>query len=211
MLYKVRKALLLTDVPSFAHAYKKAAQEAGVLLTVESEWKPLYRITGEVVIAGSKYLDSINPAYYSATVLILKENESFIPYIEKGINRFIFNYQNKNELISAFYAAEKTVIHATSKDLEQVIKDSETTRYALGDYDFNFVTNKFKYRGKAIYLPESHKKFLAEWLLNGHKDNSRRMIVCNLRKKLGADFLKDIDRFGQLKGVKDEQQSKESN
>lgn len=64
----------------------------------------------------------------------------------------------------------------------------------------------FFYKGKPIYLTSAHKKYLAEWLLTGNKDNSRRMILCNLRKKFGVDFLADIDRFGQPKRrIEDEQ------
>ena len=48
-----------------------------------------------------------------------------------------------------------------------------------------------------IYLTNTIKKYLAQWLLNGKKDNSKRMILHNLRKKFGNDFLSDVDRFGR--------------
>ena len=59
--------------------------------------------------------------------------------------------------------------------------------------------------GYEFGVGDSAKRYLAEWLLNGHKDNKKRMILCNLRKRFGADFLINVDRFGQLKGGKDEQ------
>ena len=62
------------------------------------------------------------------------------------------------------------------------------TSFCIGDYDFQFDKNTFRYKGKSIYLCGSQKAYLASWLLNAHKDNSKRMILCNLRKKFGADF-----------------------
>lgn len=203
MLEKITKALLLSDVPSFSENYKALAEEINVSLSVESEWNLRYRVSAEVVVLGSKYLDKLNRSYYPIAVLILKEGESPAPYIKKGITRFIFNYKNVYELLCAFYKPEKTVIHASSKDLEIIIKDCTSTVYCFGDYDFDFAKNKFKYKGKLIYLPDSVKRYLAEWLLNGHKDNRKRMVLCNLRKKFGAEFLKDVDRFGQIKECKE--------
>ena len=202
MLEKVERALLLSDVPSFADNYKTLASEIGVSLEVEAEWNERYRVSAEVVILGSKYLPKLNQAYYSMAVLILREGESPAPYIKQGIMRFIFNYKNSYELLCALHKTGKTLIHASSKGLETVLQDSSTTRFSFGEYDFDFTRNTFKYKGKLVYFPESTKRYLAEWLLNSHKDNKKRMILCNLRKKFGSGFLKDIDRFGQIKGVK---------
>lgn len=204
MLTKVTKALLLSDVPSFADNYKALSEEMDVNLSVEAEWNVKFRVTAEVVIMGSKYIDSLNRAYYPAVVLILKEGESPIQYIKKGITRFIFNHKNNYELLLAFYKSEKIILHASSNELKDIIKGCDVLTYQFGDYDFMFDKNRFKYKGKPIYLCESAKKYLAEWLLNGHKDNSKRMILCNLRKKFGAEFLKDINRFGEVKEEKNE-------
>lgn len=203
MLIKCSKALLLSDVPSFVENYKALAEEIGVSLQVESEWNDRYRVTSEVVILGSKYLDTLNRSYYPEAVLILKEGESPAPYIKEGINRFIFNYKNNYELLCAFYKQERIVIHASSNDLKTIIKESDVLNYQFGDYNFMFDRNRFQYKGRPIYLSDSAKRYLAEWLLNGHKDNSKRMVLCNLRKKFGEGFLKDVDRFGQLKEEKE--------
>lgn len=192
----------MSDVPSFAEGYKSLAEDIGVELSVAEEWNERYRVTAEVVILGSKYLERLNRSYYPEAVLILKKGESPASYIKKGITRFIFDYQNNYELLCAFYRPEKIVLHASSNDLKTIIKECDVLRYQFGDYDFMFDTNKFKYRGKPIYLNESAKRYLAEWLLNGHKNNSKRMILCNLRKRFGEEFLRDIDRFGQMKEEK---------
>lgn len=202
MLRKCSKALLLSDVISFAENYKALANEVGVSLSVEKEWNIKYRANYEVIILGSKFLTDLNRAYYPEAVLILKEGESPAPYIKEGITRFIFNYKNNYELLCAFYKPEKVVLHASSNDLKTIIKECNVLAYNFGDYDFKFDKNRFLYKGKPIYLTDSAKRYLAEWLLNGHKDNKKRMILCNLRKKFGEEFLKDVDRFGQIKEEK---------
>ena len=199
MLKKVSKALLLSDVPSFADNYKALASDVGVELSVEKEWNDKYRVSSDIVILGSKFLKNLNKAYYSETVLILKEGESPSSYIKEGITRFIFNYKNNYELLCAFYKPEAVIIHASAGELTDIIKECNIRSYQFAEYDFRFDKNKFFYKGKPVYLPESAKRYLAEWLLNGHKDNKKRMILCNLRKRFGADFLINVDRFGQLK------------
>ena len=205
MLKKVEKALLLTDVPSFRKLYTDLAEEVGVELEAEKDWAIRYRVNADVVILGSKYLDKLNEAYYPIAVLLLKSGESPAPYIKRGISRFIFDYQNQYELFFAFFKQEATVVHASFEGLSDIIKDSGIKKFQFGDYDFQFDKNIYRYKGKPIYLCNATKKYLAEWLLNRNKENKRRMILCNLRKKFGKDFLKDVDRFGQLKGGKNEQ------
>lgn len=202
MLIKCNSALLLTDVPSFAGMYKDIAKDALVQLKVEEDWSKSYRISQDVVIAGSKYLDKINEAYISKTVLILRSDESHASFVAKGIERFIFDYQNAQELCMAFYRPDKVIVHTNNVELTDLIKTATTNCYQFGDYDFQFDKNSFKYKGKGIYLCKSQQKYLAEWLLYGNKDNKKRTILFALRKKFGQDFLKDVDRHGVLKEEK---------
>ena len=204
MLQKVSKALLISDVASFYNNYSALAEDIGVTLSVEPDWNSKYRVAADVVILGSKNIEKLNKAYYPKAVLILKEGESPAPFIKMGITRFIFNYKNKYELLTALFRVEPVIIHAADSDYDEIVKSSDVLSFCYGDYDFRFDKSQFRYKGKMIYLTDSSKKYLAQWLLNGIKDNSKRMILCNLRKKFGEDFLSDIDRFGQLKGGKDE-------
>ncbi len=204
MLVKCKTALLLSDVESFSKSYEMIAEEVGVELKIESDWSERYRLTQEVVILGSKYLDKLNSMYYPNAVLILKSDEKPYPFMQKGITRFIFDYHNQYELFTALFKAEVVTVHSSSLPLEDIIKESQVWNYTCGDYDFKFDKDTYKYKGKPIYLADAQKRYLAEWLLNGHKDNSKRMILCILRKKFGAGFLADIDRYGRLKEEKDE-------
>ena len=197
MLEKSTSVLLISDVRAFSDRYKALSDSVSISMTVECEWDTNYRVSEDTVILGSKHLAKLNRAYYPKAVLILKKDESPFQYIEQGIKRFIFNYQNDNELLFALFKSEVKILHSSSVDLKTILKDSCTVNYCFGDYDFKFDQNTFKYKGKPIYLATSQKEYLADWLLNGHKDNKKRMVICNLRKKFGSDFLKDVDRFGQ--------------
>lgn len=192
MLMKCKSALLLSSVESFSRMYTQLANGIGVRLVTESEWNRLYRVNQDVIILGSKYLDKVNESYYANAVLMLKSSEHPEDFIGKGIKRFIFDYQNANELRLALY-----------KDIT-VAKSYTISRYTFGRYDFDFGEDSFKYEGRNIYLTPTEKAYIASWLLGGHKDNAKRGILCYARKRLGSDFLKDIDRFGRIKEEKDE-------
>ena len=204
MLVKCKRALLLSNVESFSNIYRRLAEEADVELTVESEWLEKQRVTQDVVILGSKYLPKLHKMYYPSAVLILKADEKPYQYIKEGITRFIYDYQNETELTMAFFKAEAITVHSGSLDLARIIKESQLSIFQAGAYDFRFDKDKYFYKGKPIYLANAQKRYLAEWLLNGHKDNKKRMLLCTLRKKFGADFLSDVNRFGALKEEKDE-------
>ena len=205
MLVKCKRALLLSDVTSFSNMYRELADEVGVDLTVETDWTDKYRIKQEVVILGSKFLEKISKTYYSSVVLILKSDESPYPYIQQGITRFIFDYHNKYELFTALFKEEPIYVSYASMELKDLVKEYNSDSFRYKDYDFDFLGDSFRYKGKALYITKAQKRYLAEWLLNGHKDNSKRMLLFDLRKKFGNDFLREVDRHGQIEEEKDEQ------
>lgn len=200
MLTKVKTALLITEVPSFKVSYSVIAREIGVELMAEERWSSAYKVNTDVVILGSKHLEELNPAYYNLAVVILRKDENPFPYIAMGITRFIYDYKNQYELMFALYRQEKVYVHASSSSLQDLLKHSNGGLYKFGEYEFNFYGNRFLYFGKPLYITESEQKYLIEWLINGHKDNDKRMMLCNMRKKFGKEFLKDVDRHGQYKG-----------
>lgn len=202
MLKKCMKALLITDVTSFAETYQEIALDIGVELTVAEKWDVMYRLNADTVILGSKYLEYLNASYYDKAVVILKKNENPSIFMKMGITRFIFDYTNTAELTVALFKNEAVTVHTTSKSLEDIIRISRVTSFCFGEYEFRFDKNYFGYKGKPIYLCDSQKVYLAEWLLNAHKDNGKRMVLCNLRKKFGHDFLSDVNRFGQIRRSK---------
>lgn len=205
MLNKGTTALLISEVPGFAEEYQALAGEIGVRMRVEPDWKTTFRAEQDVIILGSKHLAKVNRAYYPKVRVILKPGENPASLIKQGVEHFIFDYKNKYELIIALFKSETLVVHSGSQELRTLLKDTGVTTFCLKDYDFKFDKNQYRYKGKAIYLTDSQKKYLADWLLYGFKDNKKRMVIFTLRRKFGQDFLRDIDRFGQIKGGKDEQ------
>ena len=204
MLEKCNSALLISEVESFSEIYKMVARDIGVDMTVEKEWKPRYRMSKDVVILGSKHLPDLNKAYYPMAGVILKSGENPVPYIKEGVNHFIFDYTNQYELLMALFKTPRVLVNGASQELKEMLMESGTTRFKAGAYDFRFDMNIYLYKEQPIYLQEAQKRYLAQWLLFGNKENKHRMLLCLMRKKFGEDFLKDIDRFGQLKEEKNE-------
>ena len=204
MLEKCSTALLISEVESFSESYCTIAKDVGVDMTVEKEWSVKYRMNKDVVILGSKYLPCLNRAYYPVAVVILKNNESPAPYIKEGINHFIFDFTNQYELITALFRKARILVNGASQELTEMLKGSGAVRFRIGDYDFRFDQNIYRYKEQPIYLQEAQKRYLAQWLLFGNKENKHRMLLCLMRKKFGESFLKDIDRYGRLKEEKDE-------
>lgn len=202
MLRTCSSVLLLTSVDSFAEEIGQLAEECDIKLIVEKEWNINYRLTEDVILCGSKYLEDINRAYYPNVVLILKDNENPVSFIRDGITRFIFNHKDQREFVYAFCKMDKVFVKNVTPTVRAVLQEASAVRYCFGEYDFHFGNNRFTYKGKGIYLTDGEKAYLAEWLLNGHKDNSQRMHLCLMRKKFGDDFLKDVNRFGQIKEEK---------
>ena len=157
MLQKVSKALLISDVASFYNNYSALAEDIGVVLQVEPDWNEKYRVAADVIILGSKNIENMNKAYYPKAVLILKEGESPAPFIKKGVTRFIFNYKNKYELLTALFRAEPVVLRAADSDYAEIVKSSDVLSFCYGDYNFRFDKRQFKYKGKPIYITDSSK------------------------------------------------------
>jgi len=198
MLKACSDVLLLTDVESFAERYKSIAESMNVSLDCESEWNENFRINYDRVILSSKFLPCVNRAYYDICTLILREDEKPALFIRAGVESFIFNWQSDKELAFAFFIKEKELLHC-SQQIENILHGSKVTSFCMPGYKFDFAKNRFFYQGKQIFIAEAQKKYLAEWLLNGYKDNGKRQILYSLRKKFGKEFLHNIDRNGQIR------------
>lgn len=198
MLKICSKALLLSNVPSFVKYISDISADLGIELDTADVWNINYRLNAEVIICGSKYIPYINVIDYDKVRLILKTNETVAEFIEMGITHFIFDYNNTKEVAFSFFfdAEEKQTDEMTVTD---IINKTKISRFTKGKYDFNFLTNTFKYDGVGIYLRESEKIYIAKWLFLNIKENSKRILLFNMRKKFGKDFMQDIDRLGKIK------------
>lgn len=202
MLKRCSSAFLLTSSLSLEKEYRTIAKACDVSLTVETDWNERYRITQDCIITDAQMIGKINKVYYAITSLVLTERETFLPYME-SISRFIFDATDARELMFAFLLPAVRA-EGTELSLSALLEQSNTSVYTHGSYDFHFEQDRFLYKGRAIYLTQAQKKFLANWLLYGKKDNTKRMYICTMRKGIGKDFLSDIDMVGHYKGVDNE-------
>ena len=205
MLFKCESVLLLSDVESFCDSVKNIAGRLGVKINVQSDWSRMYRVKEEIIMCGSKYIDKINEAFLNSVTVILKHDESPLPFLRMGIDRFIFDYQNEREIMIAMYKKDEDIVMSNSIDYALVLAKATSRQFVYKDYDFRFDTGYFTYKGEHIYFTDFQKCYLAKWLLLGIKDNSKRTHLYIMRRKFGKDFLKDVDRFGQVKEENDEQ------
>lgn len=203
MLQKVQSALLLTTAETFGNTVQFITTELGIDLQIEKEWGKQYKVSKEVILCSAKYLKDINEEYYKRVVVVLKPTDSIEELIEIGIERFVFNFENLQEIACAFFFPQNAVLYTHSKDLLEIVQNSCVTSFCKGDYRFDFLKDMYFYKGKEIYLKNYQKLYLAEWLLKHKKDNSRRNTLTVLRKTFGNVFLKDVDRMGKFKGEED--------
>lgn len=203
MLRICSSALLLSNVVSFVHYIAGITSDLGIKLESTDTWNINYRLNSEVIVCGSKYLPYISAADYDKVRLILKTDETVAQFIEMGITHFIFDYNNVREVAFSFYVEENEKQHS-EMTLADIVSKTKVSHFVKGKYDFNFATNAFKYDGVGIYLRESEKVYLAKWLLLNIKENDKRILLFNMRKKFGKDFMQDVDRLGKVTEEKDE-------
>lgn len=204
MLRKCSSVLLLTKDEDIAYRYAEWAGLLGVELSHEYDWNRMFRVGDDKVIADECFLGKINPMYLDRVTLIVSDTESFIEneYWD-SVDSFIFRpVSSDGTIVNSLYMQVGRLIHSSSADYRKIIEDSSVTLFKYGDYHFDFSEGRFLYKRNEMYLNNSEKKYLAEWLLHGNKDNSKRKILCNLRKKFGKGFLWDIDRTGKPKELK---------
>lgn len=204
MLQKVQNALLLTTAEKFSNTVQSITDRLGIDLQVEKAWGEKYKISQEVILCSAKYLKDINKEYYKRIIVVLKHTDSLEELIEMGIERFVFNFENLQEIACAFFFPQNKVLYTHSKDLLEIVQNSYITSFCKGDYNFDFLRDVYFYKGKEIYLKKYQKLYLADWLLKHNKDNNRRNTLTVLRKTFGNVFLRDVDRMGKFKEEEEE-------
>ena len=201
MLRTVKTAILLTKDKGLADMYMSVAPQCEVSLTVREDWDIKFRVTTGVVLCDSDMAELVAEEYRCKTVIILKNEANFVPWRGK-FERFVFNRFNRYELIYSFLEWKpdlKKEVKKLSSTMTSVINESGLREFVKGDYDFNFEHDLFKYKGKSVYLSKTEKLLVARWLLLGYKDNNTRTHIYRIRKRLGSEFLADINKRGELK------------
>ena len=187
MQRKCSSIMLLTENPDYASFVEKVAKEYDVGFTTETTWRLSRKLTQDLILCSGKWVERISNLNYSRVVVILKSNESPLPYLKVGISSFIFGYKEVNQFEYIF-----------NKKFELPVKAKEEGVFIEGDYRFDFSRDDFIYKGRSIYVSRAEKEYLSIWLLSGMKDNTKRYHLWNMRKRFGKEFLKEVSRTGEL-------------
>lgn len=198
MLRVCSSILLLSGVSSFIESIQSIAEDIETVLEVSDTWNINYRIYADAVICGSKYLDYIGEEDYSKVRLVLKTNETVMPFIQKGITHFIFDYTNRREVAFSMFTSSNEA--EVTETVQSIISQAHNSLFKKGSYFFNFNSDTFRYNNVGIYLRKSEKDYLAKWLLLGQKDNGKRILLYKMRQRFGIKFLTDVDRKGKFIG-----------
>lgn len=200
MLKTCSKFTLITEDKWIQNAYDVISRNCDLRMKVCEKWDIKNRCDDDLIVCDSFFADTISDDYTHKTVIILKEGESFVPY-RKRFDRFVFNRENKNELTYALLRIKldfkQEIAELTT--IGSIIKEAGESVYSSGDYFFDFGNGVYKYKGKGIFLTEGNKIMLARWLLLHIKNGNARTQAYQLRRKFGADFLKDINIKGGIK------------
>ena len=195
MLVSNSTALLLTKDEDFINKYKTVAQMCDVTLTVQSEWNKNYRVTQDVIIAEAEFASLIADTYRSKLVLVFTGS---IADMRTKADRFIFNKENLQELIYAFLKIDNSVKVKDTRSVTSIVLSSGRSSFKEADYDFDFASSVYKYKGKEIYVSEAQRVLLAKWLLLGERNHCLSAQLYLMRKKFGKDFLSNINKYGEV-------------
>lgn len=204
MLKVCSNVLLLSGVASFISHVTEIANDIETVIDVADTWNVNYRVNAEVIICGSKYIDCIGKEDYDKIRLVLKTDETVIPFIRKGITHFIFDHTNKREVAFSMFVDKEEQINERPASLSDIMSEAHISLFHNDRYFFNFASDTFRFKGAGIYLRKSEKEYLARWVLMGNKDNSKRILLCKMRKRFGKDFMQDVDRKGNYQGDSNE-------
>lgn len=187
MQRKCSSVMLLTENPGYASFVEKVAKEYDVGFNTETTWRLSRKLSQDLILCSGKWVERVNNLVYSRVVVILKSNESPLPYLKVGIQNFIFGYKETNQFEYIF-----------NKKFELPVIAEEEGVFIEGDYRFDFSRDEFIYKGRSIYVSRAEKEYLSIWLLSGMKDNTKRYHLWNMRKRFGREFLTEVSRTGEL-------------
>ena len=162
-------------------------KQYGIVLETRDAWVHLSKTDADRFICTPAMFPYVNPALYPKTVMLVDEQEDITQFLTAGVSRFITHMYDDIQFLQAMY-----VEYEAKKDRKRFTVD-----YVEGDYEFYFTHNTFFYKGEGIYLLPSEKKYLYDWLVFKEKDNTKRIYLYNIRKRLGdKSFLKNINKYG---------------
>lgn len=201
---QVENALVISQDTELLRSFLQIGLECIIDIQVEDYWESCFSATQEIIIVDSDCIALLNPQYYNKTVLVLKEGENWIEYANK-CTKFIFNRNNKFELAHSLMrdATIKFTVKRIGEDfydrLMDIIERAQKKTFDCPNTHFDFMQQRYEYKGKQIYLTKKEQLRLAQWLLCGEKDSRTRGDICRIKKRIGdKEFLQFINARGLL-------------
>lgn len=190
-MYRICSSALITGCsPSLLADLQIQMAKHNIAVEIRKDWIQLSKTEAERLVCTPAVFSDINPKYYPITVMCVNSDTDITPFLKLGIMRFITNVNDEIQFEQAMF-----VEYEAKQERKRFQVD-----YVKGNYRFLFTRDEFYYKGEGIYLLPSEKRYLYDWLVYKDKDNSKRIALFAIRKRLeDKSFLKDVDRFGGLK------------
>lgn len=198
MLRTCTTALLLSRDAVLSEKYRSMAPMCNVELTVADKWNLRFKASQDVIVAEKEFMRTLPVEYRSRIVMVLEEGDR-IADVRNMADRFIFDRNNMQELMYAFLVNDDEKREEESLDMRELLSTVRRSRFRRGDYDFDFASGTYRYRGRGIYLTRTQRLVLARWLLLGKRDHRCAMQLYLMRKKFGSEFMADVGRFGEIR------------
>ena len=174
MLRPPSSVLLLTKDQIVQRKIFSVASSASIQLTIKAEYDK--EVQSDVVICDLTFAKKVKAD--KENIVILKPKESaMLKLIEDGYCRFLFDIDNKAEVLSCLMYSGK-----------------EVDVFEAGDYVIDF-TEKRMYRGSdELYISKGEFRYLIRRFVDraGYQDSTSRVHLFRLRKRFGKDFLNNV-------------------
>ena len=174
MLRPPSSVLLLTKDQIVQRKIFSVASSSSIQLSIKEDFDK--ELQADVIICDSSFAKKIKAE--KDNVIILKPKESsMLKLIEDGYCRFLFDVDNKAEVLSCLMYSGK-----------------EVDVFEAGDYVIDF-TEKRMYRGSdELYISKGEFRYLIRRFVDrdGYQDSTSRVHLHRLRKRFGKDFLNNV-------------------
>lgn len=197
MLATGKTVLLLSQDIVFIERYQEIAKVCDFTLEVRNKWYDTFRSDHDVIVADTDFIKHVSVVYRDKLVAVYSGSHNDMYNIA---DRFIFNKDSIPELMYSVMKI-KVMDKPVSDRATAILKAGKGT-FITDKYNFDFASNTYVADGVPVHFTDGQATALAKWLLLGIKDNNCNVQLHALRKKLGREFLSDINKFGEVRDVR---------
>lgn len=198
-----KNALLITNDETFEKAFLKTAETLNAEVEVKKEWKKIYATDAPIIACDTKTIETIASSYINRVVLYVKKDEKIQDFVSLGVSNFIFDIEDKRQLVLAFtkneYRDLSTKSWTQSDKLLAVLDYAASPVFESEHYYFDFANGNYRYNDTDIYISPTEEIIIAKWILLGIKEKDKLSNISHMRTKFGKEFLSDINDDGTVK------------